>query len=245
MALTETQCKVLLEIGSNEGKSAYTIAPKLKMDQGGINRVCGKLRGWGLVSATEKTKKGVNSNELKLTLLGFALTLVTSHDNAWHEHKKSGDYRGTSEENKNFDSLLRNNRDLHESLEIFYEYFSYYTPQDLSYSCIALLPLVGVLRRYSESYGFQAKHSPTNLGKLEWDDSIGSSLYKDLFFSFWEIVENQNIIRKDTQGDRMGFFTTDLLPRFRESKGWPDIARELKLREDRCEQLRILKNLVY
>lgn len=245
MTLNETHSRVLLEIGISPGNNAFSIAKDLDRDYGGINKVCGALRRRGLISTTTKTNtKNATVKELKLTLLGFALTLVTSHSKCMVDHDKSGNYRGTPEENKEFDSLLRNNCDLHEGLGIYYEYFSHYTQPDLSYSCITLLPLVEVLKKYSESYDFQAKHFPTDLGRLEWDDSIGSSLYKDLFFEIWGRVENQNMIRGDIDGDKMTFFTNQLLPRFKESGGWSEIVMELNLRILKCEQLRALKNLV-
>lgn len=245
MIMNETQRIVLVTIGISPGTNAYSIAQKLERDQSGINRICSTLRKNGLISATEiKNIKESRANSLKLTLLGFALTLVTSHGKYMDDHKISGRYRGAPEENKEFDSLLRNNRDLHEGLGIFYEYFSHYTQPDLIYACIALLPLVEVLKKYSESYDFQAKHFPTDLERLEWDDSIGSSLYKDLFFEIWEGVENQNMVRGDIDGDKMTFFTNQLLPRFKESGGWSEIVSELKLRILKCEQLRVLKTLV-
>lgn len=245
MILNETRRTVLVKIGISPGTNAYSIAQNLDRDQSGINRICNTLRKNGLISATETENiKNARANSLKLTLLGFALTLVTLHGERMDEHKKSDNPRGTPEENEEFDSLLRNNHDLHEGLGIFYEYFSHYTQPDLSYSWMALFPLVKVLKKYSESYDFQAKHFPTDLERLEWDDSIGSSLYKDLFFEIWGGVENQNMVRGDIDGDKMAFFTNQLLPRFKESEGWIEIVSELKLRALKCEQLRVLKILV-
>lgn len=238
MTLTETQCRVLLEIGSNKGKSAYSIAKKLEKDQGGTNRICGMFRKRGLVSAT-KNDGTVTSYELKLTLLGFSLLVV-----ALHKRYRLDGYRFPPELDGKVTSLLRNNRDLHEGLGIFYEYFSHYIQRYPSDSWLALIPLNEVLKKYSESYSFQAKHFPTNLERLEWDDSIGSSLYRDLFFKIWGQVESQNMIRRDTDGDKMAFFTNQLLPRFKESEGWSEIVSELKLRVSECEQIRVLKTLV-
>jgi len=241
MLLTETQYRVLLEIGSNKGESAYSIAKNhLKMDQGGINRVCGKLRKQGLVSETTKTRGNKRIyKELKLTLFGFSLLVV-----ALHKRYCLDGYRFPPELDGKVTSLLRNNRDLHEGLGIFYEYFSHYIQRYPSDSWLALIPLNEVLKKYSESYSFQAKHFPTNLERLEWDDSIGSSLYRDLFFKIWGQVESQNMIRRDTDGDKMAFFTNQLLPRFKESEGWSEIVSELKLRVSECEQIRVLKTLV-
>lgn len=259
MTLTETQCKVLLEIGSNEGENAYSIAQKLKRDQSGINRACGKLRRQGLVSATPKTNEGVNSNELKLTLLGFSQLVA-----ALHERYHLVGYRIPPKLDEKITSLLRNNRDLHEGLGIFYEYFSHgeklprkklfgsFFPtvnvigqaNESTRGWVPLVFLGGILSRTDEYYELLNFQQLESGSALELEKAFDEALYKDLFFALWESVESQNIIRKDIRGDRMDFFRNSLLPKFRESKGWPAIARELKYREAKCEQLRVLKTLV-
>jgi len=261
MLLTETQCRVLLEIGSNKGESAYSIAKNhLKMDQGGINRVCGKLRKQGLVSETTKTRGNKRIyKELKLTLVGFSLLVV-----ALHERYSLVGYRFPPELDEKIISLLRNNRDLHEGLGIFYEYWSHgeKLPKEQLFDSffpvvnvighvdvatrgwVPLLFLGGILSqcdKYSGSLDFQ---QPENGQALELENVFAEALYKDLFFALWESAVSQNIIRRGVSGNRMDFFNTVLLPKFRGSKGWSVIARELKRREAKCEQLRVLKTLV-
>ena len=240
MILNETQQKVLFKIGLSPGTNALAIAKELDRDQSGINKICKALRKKGMVSATEgKNIKTATVNRLRLTLLGFAFVV----DAMYRGSSAERDGRDPSPEyHSEFSSLLHNNQDLHEALGIFAEYFSFATEGDTRAvkSHWASRRLWASFEKHIEAYEFVAARYSDNLGSHAWNNMIHDSLYRELFFTLWFWLAKYP---SADEGD-VDFFSTKLVPRFRESAGWPLILEEMEDRESECHLLKTLRSLI-
>lgn len=239
MTLSEAQRNVLFAVGFSPGTNAFSIAKELDRHQSGISRICGVLTEQGLVSATVgKNIKKAKVNELRLTLLGFAFVV----DAMYRGPSVDADGRDPSPEYySEFSSILHNNQDLHEALGIFAEYFSFATEGNTSAlkSHWASRPLWATLERHIRAYEFVAtRASDTGLGRDNWDIRIYESLYRDLFFRLWD-----QFTRYGYHGEEdVEFFSTELVPRFKESEGRYFILDEMVQRESECDRLKTLRS---
>ncbi|PKL61800.1 MAG: hypothetical protein CVV31_09195 [Methanomicrobiales archaeon HGW-Methanomicrobiales-2] len=240
MSLSKTQRDALHKIGLAPGTNAFAIAKELERDQSGINKICKMLHKKKLVSVTKgENVKTVRVNELRLTLLGFALVV----DTMYRGSSVDADGRDPSPEyHSEFSSLLHNNQDLHEALDIFAEYFSFATEGNTTAlkSHWATRPLWAALERHTRAYEFVSTYaSDTELGRENWDIKIYESLYRDLFFRLWDQFTCYGYHEEEVD-----FFSTELAPRFKESKGRFFILDEMIQRESECDRLKTLRSLI-
>jgi len=260
MTLNGTQSKVLLEIGTSPGGNAFSIAKKLNRDPGGINKVCAALHQKGLISVTEgKNIKNAPVNELKLTLLGFALVA----DMLFTSHTGGDDDPFPSDHGTKIASLLNCNQDLHEGIGIFSEYFSFVikrydeTPPPgefgsvgrratrAGYSNHTFKPMVSAVKRFVEAYTFMVKHRPPGLGPAELEPTVRLALYRDLFFEMWDRVQLYEAFSLEGGSDsECEYIKNIVIPEFKISSGWEDILGEIRVREYKCKELKTLKALL-
>lgn len=244
MVLNEIQCTVLLKIGLSPGINAFAIANELGRDQSGINRICKGLRKNGFVGATETLNiKNAPVIELRLTLLGFAFAMYL----LYLEPSVHADAHVSSDYDSKITSLLQGNRDLHEGIDIFAEYFAFATEKSDTRRLTQwiLRPLALTLGERVRSYeSIAIEYSAAGVGKTDWNAVIHSALYKDLFFAFWNRVTLLDLFPRAPRDQGEEFFENRLLQRFKESKGWDLILEELVWREAECDRLKTLRSLV-
>jgi hypothetical protein len=77
------------------------------------------------------------------------------------------------------------------------------------------------------------------LGRENWDIKIYESLYRDLFFRLWDQFTCYGYHEEEVD-----FFSTELAPRFKESKGRFFILDEMIQRESECDRLKTLRSLI-
>lgn len=223
--LNETQRTVLLKIGLSRGSNAFAIAKELGRDQSGINRICKGLRKSSFVDATKTLNvKNAPVIELRLTLLGFAFVVRQLYlDNIYVLDPRVM-------------SLLQSNRDLHEGIDIFAEYFAFAieTGQRSDMTLYHLVSIFGDRRTsgrdltdFSSMWGWTAPR-------------VHRALYVDLFFNFWDATTRYMIFSPEESE----FFETKIIQRFKDSKGWDLILEELEAREDECARLKTLRSLI-
>lgn len=237
--LGETRYTVLLKIGLSPGINAFAIADELERNQSAINQICKKLREGGLVAATEAVNvKNARVLELRLTLLGFAFVVRQLY------RELPSDLRvgASSDWNTKTMSFLQSNRDLHEGIDIFTEFFAFVieTGQHSGRAFRLLADLFWSIPDPNEPAPW--KFIPTKFTTREdcMNLTIHIILYDKLFFSFWKYVTNCRIFRLEMKT----FFKTEIIQRFKESKGWDMILYELSCREAECDQLKALKSLI-
>ncbi|SCL75746.1 hypothetical protein L21_1658 [Methanoculleus chikugoensis] len=257
MTLNETQQKVLFKIGMSPGSNALSIAKELDRDQSGINKICHALRKWGLITATKKENiKKARVNELRLTALGFALVLETmSTSHLGHSDKSlPRDYHAKVM------SLLSSNRDLHEGIDIFFDFYSFFTKQNNNpdYSFYMIRPMLSTVNRYLGTYKFNLRLRSTNLGGEDYDKTIQRDLYVRLFFGLWNFMHFRNPAvwlppdSSSTDGhedakeyeQEIEFYRGKILPRFQKSRGWDLILEELANREAECARVNALRTWI-
>lgn len=259
MTLNGTQSKVLLEIGLSPGGNAFSIAKKLKRDSGGINKVCAALHQKGLISVTEgKNIKNAPVNELKLTLLGFALVV-----NGLYAPYTRYDDPVSSDYNSNITSLLNGARDLHEGVDIFADFFSFAienysdaprstdppgtrrTPRN-NYGHHVSRQLSSTLKISVDLYKYMVQEHPPGLVPAEVERVAHDALYRDLFFEMWMYAELREAFSfEDEEPDReCEYFKNMVLPRFKASKGLETIIEELESRESECERLKQIRTSI-
>ena len=74
----------------------------------------------------------------------------------------------------------------------------------------------------------------------DWNYACHVALSKDLFFTLWKVGEIYGIFAPEERE----FFGTEIIPRFKESKGWDLILDELENREIEYAYLKDLKSLI-
>ncbi len=228
--LNETQRAVLLKIGLSPGINALAIANELERNQSAINQICKKLREAGFVTATEALNvKNARVLELKLTLLGFGFVVRQLYDG-------SGPIL-----DPDVMPLLQSNRDLHEGIDIFVEFFDFVTEsghKERSYWVFR--SLASSLERPVGQYKFVSTECSTDQPMPDWNYACHVALSKDLFFTLWRCGE---IYRLFTPEEKK-FFETEIMRRFKDSEGWDLILDELEDREAECTRLKALKSLI-
>jgi len=136
-------------------------------------------------------------------------------------------------------SLLQCNRDLHDGIDIFAEYFAFVAEEGRRYWLFR--PLVSSLETPARRYEFVTTEcSLSEAKKTDWNYLCHVALSKDLFFFFWDYGACYGMYTHEEKE----FFETEIIPRFKESEGWDLILEELETRENECARLKTLRSLV-
>jgi len=138
-------------------------------------------------------------------------------------------------------SLLQSNRDLHEGIDIFVEYFDFVAKKTHKGRMYWLFrSLASSLGEPVRGYEFVSTECSTDQPMPDWNYVCHVALSKDLFFTLWKVGESYGTF---APGERE-FFGTEIIPRFKESKGWDLILDELENREIEYARLKTLRSLV-
>jgi DNA-binding MarR family transcriptional regulator len=236
--LSETQRAVLLKIGLSPGINAFAIASELERNQSAINQICKKLREAGFVTATEALNvKNARVLELRLTLIGFGFVVRQLYLELTRDHCSDI----TSDLGSTIVSLLQSNRDLHEGIDIFVEFFDFVAKKMHKGSMYWLFrSLASSLEGPVLRYEFVSTECSTDQPMPDWNYVCHVALSKDLFFTLWRYGE---IYRLFTPEEKK-FFETEIMRRFKDSEGWDLILDELEDREAECTRLKALKSLI-
>ena len=236
--LSETQRAVLLKIGLSPGINAFAIASELERNQSAINQICKKLREAGFVTATEALNvKNARVLELRLTLIGFGFVVRQLYLELTRDHCSDI----TSDLGSTIVSLLQSNRDLHEGIDIFVEYFDFVAETTHKGRMYWLFrPLASSLEGPVRGYEFVSTECSTDQPMPDWNYVCHVALSKDLFFTLWKVGESYGTFAPEERE----FFGTEIIPRFKESKGWDLILDELEIRESEYAYLKDLKSLI-
>jgi len=236
--LSETQRAVLLKIGLSPGINAFAIASELERNQSAINQICKKLREAGFVTATEALNvKNARVLELRLTLIGFGFVVRQLYLELTRDHCSDI----TSDLGSTIVSLLQSNRDLHEGIDIFVEFFDFVAETTHKGSMYWLFrSLASSLEGPVLRYEFVSTECSTDQPMPDWNYACHVALSKDLFFTLWKVGEIYGIFAPEERE----FFGTEIIPRFKESKGWDLILDELEIRESEYAYLKDLKSLI-
>lgn len=236
--LSETQRAVLLKIGLSPGINALAIASELERNQSAINQICKKLREAGFVTATEALNvKNARVLELRLTLIGFGFVVRQLYLELTRDHCSDI----TSDLGSTIVSLLQSNRDLHEGIDIFVEFFDFVAETTHKGGMYWLFrSLASSLEGPVRGYEFVSTECSTDQPMPDWNYACHVALSKDLFFTLWKVGESYGIFAPEERE----FFGTEIIPRFKESKGWDLILDELENREIEYAYLKDLKSLI-
>jgi hypothetical protein len=190
------------------------------------------------VTATEALNvKNARVLELRLTLIGFGFVVRQLYLELTRDHCSDI----TSDLGSTIVSLLQSNRDLHEGIDIFVEFFDFVAKKMHKGSMYWLFrSLASSLEGPVLRYEFVSTECSTDQPMPDWNYVCHVALSKDLFFTLWRYGE---IYRLFTPEEKK-FFETEIMRRFKDSEGWDLILDELEDREAECTRLKALKSLI-